>query len=577
MIEAVQAKKEWKLAKEPDQALFRSLKEELDVDDLIIRLLLQRGIQTYAEAKEFFNPGENQLHNPFLMDGMLEAVNRIHQAVKNNEHLLIFGDYDVDGTTSVALTYSFFKQVFPDRIHFHIPDRYEEGYGISTFGIDRASSLNCKLIIALDCGIRSIDKVEYAKSLGIDFIICDHHLPGDHLPDAVAVLDPKKPLCNYPYKELSGAGVGFKLIQAYNEKHHVEDEVYHYLDLVALSIAADIVSLTGENRSLAYLGLKKINDGKSINIQKILDSRDKNPGAKYGKSIEISDLVFKVAPLINAAGRIDHGSSAVDLLLAKAPADFDKALLKVHAFNKERVDLDKRITDEALAMIDSSPMRKEAASTVLFKEDWHKGVVGIVASRVIEKYYRPTIILTLSKGLITGSARSVRGFNIHEAISRCAEFLEQFGGHEAAAGLTMFPENLDAFIIKFEEVVKELIHDDQKVEQVNVNLEIEPSDITPALYKMLKRFSPFGPNNMSPVFMSKGLFDFGYAKIVGINHLKMKLGKPHQPYFDAIGFNMGNYESALRQGIPIDVCFVLDENHFNGKVTLQWIIKDIRV
>lgn len=576
MIETMQSYKNWKLAKEPSKALFSQLKEELEVDDLIIRLLIQRGIHTYEEAKSFFNPGVSQLHDPFLMNGMLDAVTRIHKAVENEEHILIFGDYDVDGTTSVALAYSYFKQIFPNRIHYHIPDRYEEGYGISVFGIDRAASLNCKLIIALDCGVRSVDKVEYAKSLGIDFIICDHHLPGDELPDAIAVLDPKKPGCDYPFKELSGAGVGFKLIQAYNQLHSVEEDVLHYLDLVTLSIAADIVSLTGENRSLASLGLTLINEGKSINIQKILQAREKNPEQNSKKDVGISDLVFKVAPLINSAGRIDHGSAAVDLLLADSTIKFNNALHKIKAFNQERVDLDKRITREAIAMIDSSPIRKEASSTVLFKEDWHKGVVGIVASRVIEKYYRPTIILTLSKGVITGSARSVKGFNIHEAISRCSQYLEQFGGHEAAAGLTMLPEKLSGFAAKFEEVVQEMIQEDQKVEHVDINLEIEPRDITPGVYKILKRFAPFGPNNMAPVFMSKGLVDFGYAKIVGDNHLKMKLGKPNQPYFDAIGFNLGNYESALRQGIPVDVCFTLDENHFNGKITLQWIVKDIK-
>ncbi len=577
MYDLLPVVKNWKLADKPNPELFDKLKTSLQVDDLIINLLLQRGIKSYEDAKEFFTPGEHQLHDPFLMQGMHQAVDRIRKAVSNQESILVFGDYDVDGTTSVALVYSYFKNVFPNRIHFHIPDRYEEGYGVSTVGIDRAASLGCKLIIALDCGIRSVDKVNYAHELGIDFIICDHHLPGDEIPDAVAVLDPKKSNCNYPFKELSGAGIGFKLIQAFNEVSRVEESVLHYLDLVALSIAADIVPITGENRSLAYLGLKQINSGKSESIQRILLSKEKPGSAPSIKQIEISDLVFKVAPLINAAGRIDHGKTAVDLLLAESEEILNYSLSKISELNTSRVNLDKNMTNEAFAMLESHPESLYTASTVLYKEDWHKGVVGIVASRMMEKYYRPTIILTQSKGLITGSARSVKGFDIHAAISQCSEFLIQFGGHQAAAGLTLLPENLPAFRLKFEEVVANAILEEQKTEEIVIDLEVQPSDITPALYKMLKRFAPFGPGNMAPVFMSRGLVDSGYAKLVGVNHLKMKLGKPNHPFFDAIAFNKGEFLPAVSQGMPIDVCFTLDENHWNGNISLQWMIKDIKV
>lgn len=577
MYDVLPVVKSWKLTEKPDPEIFAHLKKSLQVDDLIINLLIQRGINSYEDAKEFFTPGESQLHDPFLMQGMHQAVERIRKAVSNQESILIFGDYDVDGTTSVALVYSYFKQIFPNKIYFHIPDRYEEGYGVSTVGIYRAASLGCKLIIALDCGIRSVDKVKYASDLGIDFIICDHHLPGDDIPEALAVLDPKKKGCKYPYKELSGAGIGFKLIQAFNETSKAEDSVLHYLDLVALSIAADIVPITGENRSLAYLGLKQINSGKSESIQRILLSKQKPGSAPSNKLVEISDLVFKVAPLINAAGRIDHGKTAVDLLLAESEEILQRSLSKITELNNSRVNLDKNMTSEALAMLDSFSENQFASSTVLFKEDWHKGVVGIVASRVMEKYYRPTIILTLSKGLITGSARSVKGFDIHDAISQCSEYLIQFGGHQAAAGLTLLPENLPAFKLKFEEVVSNMIREEQKVEEISIDLETEPAHITPALYKMLKRFAPFGPGNMSPLFMCRGLTDSGYAKLVGVNHLKMKLGKPHQPFFDAIAFNKGEFLAPVSQGMPVDVCFTLDENHWNGNISLQWMIKDIKI
>ncbi|MEX1190211.1 MAG: single-stranded-DNA-specific exonuclease RecJ [Bacteroidia bacterium] len=577
MIDVLPVTKLWKLAEKPDPEVFRSLKESLKVDDVIINLLIQRGINTFEAAKQFFSPGENQLHDPFLMQGMHQAVDRIEKAVSNQESILIFGDYDVDGTTSVALVYSYFKNIFPDRIYFHIPDRYEEGYGVSTVGIDRAASLGCKLIIALDCGIRSVDKVKYASEQGIDFIICDHHLPGDEIPDAVAVLDPKKSNCQYPFKELSGAGIGFKLIQAYNQINRIEESVLHYLDLVVLSIAADIVPIVGENRSLASLGLSIINSGRSKNIRYILSSREKPGSSPSTKEIEISDLVFKVAPLINAAGRINHGKTAVDLLLAETDQDLKYSLSKITEFNMQRVDYDKRMTDEALAILDSSPDNQLAASTVLYKEDWHKGVVGIVASRVMENYYRPTIILTYSKGVITGSARSVKGFDIHAAISKCSEFLEQFGGHQAAAGLTLLPENLAGFRIKFEEVVSQSILEEQKTEEVEIDIEIEPKDITPSLYKLLKRFSPFGPGNMSPVFLSRSVIDSGYAKIVGVKHLKMKLGKAGQPFYDAIAFSKPEFYDKVSNGFPIDVCYSLDENHWNGNVNLQWVVKDIRI
>jgi single-stranded-DNA-specific exonuclease len=569
--------KRWKVNASVDKDIVNDLASSLGLNSKLADLLAQRGVRTYEEAKKFFRPSMDDLHDPFMMHDMQKAVDRISKAMKSEQTIMIYGDYDVDGTTAVALMYSYLLPFFRERITFYIPDRYKEGYGISFEGIDRAKELDCKLIIALDCGIRSIDKVEYASNLGIDFIICDHHLPGKDLPGAIAVLDPKKENCTYPFKELSGAGIGFKLVQALEITIKSGTPIEEWLDLVTLSIAADIVPMIGENRILAYYGLKQINMAPRMGVKALVNNPKNGGDHLVNKEITITDLVFTVAPRINAAGRIDHGKKAVELLTTVNQVDIADVLQHLNEQNTTRRELDKLMTEEALAMIEASEKLRNSKSTLLFKKHWHKGVVGIVASRVIERYYRPTIILTESNGKATGSARSVKNFDVHEAISSCADLLDQFGGHMYAAGMTLPLENVDEFQKRFEEYCSANLTEEQMQEEIEIDLELEPSEITPKFYRILKQFAPFGPGNMAPLFLTKSLMDDGNSKLVGGNHLKMRLNKPNQPYFDAIAFNKGNHLKAVEKRIPIDVCYALDENHWNGKVTLQWMVKDIKV
>jgi single-stranded-DNA-specific exonuclease len=568
----------WKNAPEPDRDKVLALAEALGVERKLASILVQRGIKNFEEARSFFRPDIEALHDPFLMKDMDLAVSRIQQALDNNECIMVYGDYDVDGTTAVALVYSYLKPFFGEaRIMHYVPDRYSEGYGISFKGIDIAKEFSCSLIIALDCGIRSLDKVDYARTLGIDFIICDHHLPGALLPEAAAVLDPKRSDCEYPYKELSGCGIGFKLVQALNKQWQEEVPYMHLLDLVATSIAADIVPITGENRILAYYGLSQINSNPRPGLKALLKPTkefESSQNSANKREITISDLVFTAAPRINAAGRIDHGTKAVELLLTENAQSANDAVFGIHQHNSTRRTLDQQITTEALQILENAG---ESHSNVLYMPHWHKGVVGIVASRVIERYYKPTIVLTESNGSITGSARSVRNFDVHEAIAACGDILVQYGGHKYAAGLTLKPENLESFRQRFEAEVARRILPEHKVPVIDIDTELEPEEITPKFYRIIKQLAPFGPGNMLPVFSCKGVRDDRNARIVGTNHLKMKLSKDNGVAFDAIGFNMGQYHAHISMGLPFDVCFTIEENHFNGHTTLQWVVKDIRI
>ena len=565
----------WNLKKQGDQNEVKHLSAALNVNMVIARLLVQRGIKTYAEAKAFFRPRLSDLHDPFLMKDMEKAIARLDQAIENNEKVIVYGDYDVDGTTSVALVYSFLKQRIKD-IEYYIPDRYSEGYGISPKSIDYAVEKGVTLIVALDCGIKAVEKIAKAKERGVDFIICDHHNPDDEVPPAVAVLDAKQSDCNYPYKELSGCGVGFKLLQAYCKRHEIDyEEIYDLLDLVAVSIAADIVPITGENRVLAYYGLKKLNSNPGIGLQTII-----NFAGISGTEITISDIVFKIGPRLNASGRIEHGKKSVQILVS---TDEDKSDLlgeEIDSFNEIRKTLDRDITQDALDTIENSPEFKDKNSTVLYNRDWHKGVVGIVASRVTEQYYRPTIILTESNGLATGSARSVRDFDLYEAIGQCSDLLESYGGHMYAAGLTMKIENIPEFRQRFEEIVTKQITDKQQIQSIEVDAKVALSEITPRFYRILKQFAPFGPHNMTPVFVTEDVFDAGTSRLVGKNqeHLKLDLVEPdvNSGIFPGIAFNQSDAYEVITSGSPFDVCYSINENEYRGKTNLQLFIRDIK-
>ena len=564
--------KKWILKEKADRTIVSTLKLEIGLEQLIAEILAQRGISTFDEAKEFFRPSLENLHDPFMMKNMDKAVARIQKAFTNKENVLIYGDYDVDGTTAVAFTFSFFNSIY-DKLDLYIPDRYSEGYGISFQGIDYAAENNVSLIIALDCGIRAIDKVAYAKEKGIDFIICDHHLPGEKVPEAVAVLDPKQPGCAYPFKELSGCGIGFKLAQAFAQAENLSDEIlYDKLELVAVSIAADIVLINGENRILAYYGLQKLNSNPCLGIRAILGLN------QIKKELSISDVVFIIGPRINAAGRIEHGRKAVELLLSDNEESAAEIAKSVNDNNIERRGLDEQITKEALEIIETNEFYQNSRSTVVFNPEWHKGVIGIVASRLIETYYKPTIVLSESDGYASGSARSVKGFDIYEAIELCSDLLEQFGGHKYAAGLKLKPENLKAFKLRFEKVVSEKIQEHHLVPIVEVDAEINLGDITPKFIRILKRFAPFGPGNMKPVFMTRGLLDRGYAKIVGSDHLKMDVYQPDNPQlkFAAIAFGFGDFFGLVKAKKPFDICYTIEENEWRGNITIQLNIKDIR-
>ncbi len=555
-----------------DEKDIKHLQEVLNIERSLAVLLLQRGVKTFDEAKYFFRPELKDLHDPFLMKDMEKAIPRIETAIKNNERILVYGDYDVDGTTSVALVYSFLRKFYSE-IDYYIPDRYKEGYGISKKGIDYAKETGASLVVALDCGIKAVDKIEYANSIGVDFIICDHHTPGDKIPNAIAVLDPKRNDCNYPFKELSGCGVGFKFIQAYAATHNMPfEEVTEFLDLVVVSIASDIVPIYGENRILSYYGLKKLNDNPVSGLKAIKIIAGVNE-----QTLTVSDSVFKIGPRINAAGRIKSGRDAVTLLISEDLKQAKEIGLLIDNYNNDRKNIDRTITHEALRELGNNLDLRNKKSTVLFNKDWHKGVVGIVASRLTETYYRPTIVLTESKGLATGSARSVSDFNLYNAIDSCSHLLENFGGHKFAAGLTLKIENLEGFSNCFEKYVTENITEKQLTPVVNVDFEISFGEITPKFYRILKQLAPFGPGNMSPVFMTKNVVDTGKTALVGQTkeHLKLDVQDSDGNTFGGIAFSMAHHFQKLKNKEPFTICYSIDENTFRNKTTLQARVKEI--
>lgn len=556
--------KQWEI-KETDNLSVKNLAQELNTNEIIAQLLVLRGINTFEEAKAFFRPTLHHLHDPFLMKNMQNAVNRISLAIKKSEKILVYGDYDVDGTTSVAMMYSFLKK-HTHNVDFYIPCRYEEGYGVSIKGIDYAETNGFTLIIALDCGTRAINQVEYAKDRGIEFIICDHHTTAKNIPDAHAVLNPKQQDCNYPYKELSGCGVGFKLIQAYFLQNNISfDKIIEYLDLLVVSIGADIVDMTGENRVFAFYGLKQINSNPRIGLKVLLEASLRT------KNLTMSDIVFGIAPRINAAGRIDHAKKAVQILVEEDYNNAKKFSEGIEQNNKKRKELDQEITKEALAMID-----KNKKSTVVFSEKWHKGVVGIVASRLIESYYKPTIVFAEAAGLFTGSARSVHGFDIYAALLKCSHFCEKFGGHKYAAGLSVKKENLQPFINAFEDAVSETITAEQLSPKIKIDIEIDINSVDEKLLRIIKQFAPFGPLNMQPVFISRGVFDNGYGKKIGVDksHLRLNINT-QRGSIPAIGFGMGScLEKTINQK-RFEICYSVQENEWRGRKTLQLILSDI--
>lgn len=561
--------KRWVVKPKNDVKKSNKLREELSVSPIIADLLLHRGIQTFEQAKSFFRPSLDMLHDPFLMKDMDLAISRIEKAIGNKEKILIYGDYDVDGTTSVAVVYSFFRD-FHTGLEFYIPDRYLEGYGISTKGIDYAAENGFSLIIALDCGIKAIEKVNYAKSKNIDFIIGDHHLPGPTIPEAIAVLDPKRTDCSYPYKELSGCGIGFKIIQAFIQKNEMDIQLaFQYLDLVAVSIASDIVPITGENRILTHFGLKKLNTNPNCGLQALINLSSNKTG-----QFSVNDIVFQIGPRINAAGRIEHAKDAVKLLISKSVQEAKDFSETVDDQNNLRKDFDLKITEEALDIINRNEALQLRKSTVLFKEDWHKGVIGIVASRLTEKYYRPTIILTQTNGHIAGSARSVLGFDVYEALSECSNLLDQYGGHKYAAGLTMKRENVDAFQEKFEQVVSSSIKPEMLQQEVQIEAIVSLKDIDGKFQRILRQFEPHGPQNDAPIFISKKVTGSGF--IVGSNHIKITVTQQDSTYYECIGFGLAEYIDHINAGLPFDICYTLEENNWRGKKNLQLNIRAIR-
>jgi single-stranded-DNA-specific exonuclease len=558
------------VVKQADEEKINALQQQLKVHPVLCRLLVQRGIETYEEAKKFFRPELTDLHDPFLMKDMDKAVNRVIEAISKGEKILIYGDYDVDGTTAIATVYQFFKEFYPN-LDYYVPHRYAEGYGISFKGIDYAAENGFSLIIALDCGIKANDKVDYANERNIDFIICDHHNPGEEIPKAVAVLDPKRADCNYPYKELSGCGVGFKLIQAFCIQNGMPlENCYRFLDLVCVSIGADIVPITGENRVLAFHGLKKVNEDPSPGLRRLAEV-----SGKEGK-MDITNVVFILAPRINAAGRMDDAKHAVRLLVSDE-ADLENELHaeQLNKFNTDRKDLDKNITASALDMIARDATSVTRKSTVVYSPDWHKGVIGIVASRLTETYYRPTIVLTESDGKVAGSARSVKNFDLYEAIYECRDLLIQFGGHKFAAGLTMHAENIEAFSKKFDAVVSERITPEQLIPELEIDAELELEDITPRFFSIIEQMSPFGPENMKPVFVTRGVKDHGWSKIVKEEHIKFSVRKGNSPAIDGIGFRLAPKFGCVKTG-AFDIVYQIDENEWQGNVRLQIMVKDVR-
>ena len=566
--------KRWVVKEKGDHAVVKQLAGVLGVSESLANLMVQRNITSAEEAKTFFNPSLDYLHDPFLMKDMNIAVDRISTAIKKNERILVYGDYDVDGTTAVALMYSFLKEQYSN-VEYYIPDRYKEGYGVSYQGLDFAYQNNCKVVITLDCGIKAVEKVKYARSKGLDVIICDHHYPGDEIPKALAVLDPKQPSCSYPYKELSGCGVGFKLIHAFSRVHGIPfSKIAHYLDLVAVSIASDIVPITGENRVMAYFGLKRLNESPRTGLKEIIRE------SEVTKALTIEDVVFKIGPRINAAGRMETGSKAVDLLVSSDTLLATGISKEINNFNIERRSIDRIITTEAMRMISEDQRTVNSKTTVLYNPNWKKGVIGIVASRLIETYYRPTVILTESNGFATGSARSVYGYDLYQAIEACSDLLESFGGHMFAAGLTLKKENIKPFMERFELYVNSTITEDQLVPRIFIDTELSFSEINEEFFRIMNQFQPFGPENMSPVFVSRNVFDTGAGRMVGSSgeHLKLDLCQEStgQKSFPAIAFSQANHFEYIKQGNPFDICYSLEMNEFRGTRNLQLNVRDIK-
>lgn len=581
------AVKKWILNPQGDIEKSLSLSHQMGISTVVSNLLIQRGIDTVEKAKKFFNPQLSELHDPFLMKDMENAVERLERAIKNNEKIMVYGDYDVDGTTAVSLVYFFIKNILGhSNVQFYIPDRYTEGYGVSNGGIDYAKSCNTKLLIAVDFGIKAVAEVAYASSLGIDFIICDHHLQGDTLPDAVAVLDPKRNDCSYPFKELSGCGVGFKLVQAYASRNNIPfEKIECLLDFLAVSIASDIVSITDENRVLAYYGLKRLSTRPSLGLKAIIKMCD-----LLNQDITIDDIVFKIGPRINAAGRMENsveqgssssgGNNVVKLLTARTEQDAQTYVKIVDTINTSRKEVDRFITNEALNLVKDHPDLLSKKCTVIFNPSWMKGILSIVASRLIERYYRPTVVLTESDGLISGSARNVRGFDLYQAVEHCEDLLENFGGHTYAAGMTMKKENFELFKAKFEKYVEDNISDDMLVPCINVDCEIDLNNVNNTLLRELSMFHPFGPGNSRPVFWSSKLHDAGQGRPVGRDgeHLKLDIidGKALSRGVPAIGFGLVNYADLTLSGHAFDMCYSITENNYRGEVKLQLRIKDIK-
>ena len=567
--------RKWIIKETSNPEAVSRLSAELGIDPVLSQLLVQRGVTSFEDARAFFRPNLDSLHDPFLMKDMDKAVERLRKAVISGEKILIYGDYDVDGTTAVALVYSFLSR-FTKRIDFYIPDRYDEGYGVSSKGIDWAAENGFKLIITLDCGIKAVQKVAYAASKGIDVVVCDHHLPDEELPAAVAVLDPKREDCHYPFDDLCGCGVGFKLVQAYAQIEGIAfEELLPLLDLLVVSIASDLVSVRGENRVLAHFGLKRLNEQPRKGLQAII-----NLSNLESSHVTIDDIVFKIGPRINAAGRMETGRLAVELLTAQDDAQAARIASQINDNNNERKSIDREITREAIEMVSSGNCVASEYATIVYNPSWNKGVVGIVASRLVEAFYKPTFVLTKSNGFITGSARSVRGFDLYDSIESQADLLENFGGHIYAAGLTMKEENLPEFARRIEEYVASHISKEVSTPIVEVDSVLDFSHITPKFFRILKQFQPFGPGNASPVFLTENVYDYGNGRKVGpaAQHLKLELIQESQPYHQigAIGFNMAEYFDHIKAGNPFDICYSIVENYYRGNSTIQLRIKDIR-
>jgi len=569
LTETAKTEKKWKYAQAPPSASVAALADALQVDEPIAWLLCHRKVCSFEQARDFFRPDLGKLHDPFLMKDMEKAVDRLAEAIERQERILVYGDYDVDGTTSVAVLYRFIQSLNP-AVQFYVPDRHKEGYGLSMTGVEWAAENNIDLIITLDCGITAVAEVEWANELGIDVVVTDHHLPAV-LPQAYAILNPKQPGCAYPFKELSGCGIGYKLVQAYALKHRISSEwITQSLELVAVSIAADFVPLTGENRILAYYGLQKLNQNPCPGLKAVIQlSRPKS-------ELTVNDIVFSIAPRINAAGRMGDARQAVELLLSSDAYDADVRAAAINTTNSDRRDVDALITREALEMARCASNFSERKTTVVFGAHWHKGVLGIVASRLVEQYYRPTVVFSHADGLLTGSARTVNGFNIYQALLGCSECIEQFGGHEAAAGLTIKAENLDAFCARFEQEVDRLILEEQLFPSLDIERPIQLAQITPKFFRILRQFAPFGPENPQPIFASEAVFSDGTAKIVGENHLLMKVQQEDSQSFTAIAFGSAAHLNRMAKGLPFNMAYTIEENTFRGQTEIKLIIKDIK-